>query len=150
MASSSDSKGEEQPGGSAAEASPSCERERENISLRISKYEVNNLPIHSHPPSTFAKLCSKRNPLADLPPPTSLRWTTTGRAATPGDGAERALCVKYYRFSRANAVQLLRDEGILRPRAEAEDDDDVVEEAEAWGSEDEEAEGWGNDERERY
>jgi len=47
-------------------------------------------------------------------------------------------------------VQLLRDEGILRPRAEAEDDDDVVEEAEAWGSEDEEAEGWGNDERERY
>ena len=37
MASSSDSKGEEQPGGSAAEASPSCERERE----RIYAYEVN-------------------------------------------------------------------------------------------------------------
>ena len=40
-----------------------------------------------------------------------------------------------YRFSRANAVQLLRDEGILRPRAEADDDDDDVEEAEEWGSE---------------
>ena len=39
-----------------------------------------------------------------------------------------------YRFSRANAVQLLRDEGILRPRAERDDDDDV-EQAEAWGSE---------------
>jgi hypothetical protein len=36
-----------------------------------------------------------------------------------------------YRFSRANAVQLLRDEGILRPR---------VEEAEAWGSEDDDDE----------
>ena len=44
-----------------------------------------------------------------------------------------------YRFSRVNAVQLLRDEGILRPRAEAEhEDDDDVEEAEAWGSEEEE------------
>ena len=29
-----------------------------------------------------------------------------------------------YRFSRANAVQLLCDEGILRPRAGAEHDDD--------------------------
>jgi acyl dehydratase len=48
-----------------------------------------------------------------------------------------ALSVRY-RFSRANAVQLLRDQGILRPRAEAEHDDDDVEEAEAWGSEDEE------------
>ena len=46
-----------------------------------------------------------------------------------------------YRFSRANAVQLLRDQGILRPRAEAEaDDDDDVEEAEGWGSEEEEEE----------
>jgi hypothetical protein len=38
-----------------------------------------------------------------------------------------------YRFSRANAVQMLRDEGILRPRAGAKEDDDDVEEAEAWG-----------------
>jgi hypothetical protein len=38
-------------------------------------------------------------------------------------------------------VQLLRDQGILRPRAEAEaDDDDDVEEAEGWGSEEEEEE----------
>ena len=52
-----------------------------------------------------------------------------------------ALSVRY-RFSRANAVQLLRDEGILRPRADAEHDDDDddeeadddVEDAEAWGS----------------
>jgi hypothetical protein len=46
-----------------------------------------------------------------------------------------------YRFSRANAVQLLRDEGILRPRravADYDDDDDDVEEAEGWGSEEEE------------
>ena len=51
-----------------------------------------------------------------------------------------ALSVRY-RFSRANAVQLLRDEGILRPRAEAEHEaDDDVEEAEAWGSEEEEEE----------
>ena len=49
-----------------------------------------------------------------------------------------ALSVRYH-FSRANAVQLLRDEGILRPRAEAEHEaDDDVEEAEAWGSEEEE------------
>ena len=46
-----------------------------------------------------------------------------------------------YRFSRANAVQLLRDEGILRPRAAAEHEaDDDVEEAEAWGSEEEDEE----------
>jgi hypothetical protein len=46
-----------------------------------------------------------------------------------------------YRFSRANAVQLLRDQGILRPRAEAEqDDDDDVEEAEGWGSEEDDEE----------
>ena len=46
-----------------------------------------------------------------------------------------------YRFSRANAVQLLRDEGILRPRAEAEHEaDDDVEEAEEWGSEEEDEE----------
>jgi hypothetical protein len=38
-----------------------------------------------------------------------------------------------YRFSRANAVQLLRDEGILRPRAGAEHDDDE-EEAEGSGT----------------
>ena len=51
-----------------------------------------------------------------------------------------ALSVRY-RFSRANAVQLLRDEGILRPRAGAEHaDDDDVEEAEAWGSEEEDEE----------
>ena len=50
-----------------------------------------------------------------------------------------ALSVRY-RFSRANAVQLLRDEGILRPRVEADDDDDDVEEAEAWGSEEEDEE----------
>ena len=51
-----------------------------------------------------------------------------------------ALSVRY-RFSRANAVQLLRDQGILRPRAEAEqDDDDDVEEAEGWGSEEDEEE----------
>jgi glucose/arabinose dehydrogenase len=56
-----------------------------------------------------------------------------------------ALSVRY-RFSRANAVQLLRDQGILRPRADAEhnddddDDDDDVEEAEGWGSEEEEEE----------
>jgi hypothetical protein len=49
-----------------------------------------------------------------------------------------ALSVRY-RFSRANAVQLLRDEGILRPRVEADEDDDV-EEAEGWGSEEEEEE----------
>jgi hypothetical protein len=42
-----------------------------------------------------------------------------------------------YRFSRANAVQLLRDKGILRQRAEHDDDDDDVEEAEAWGSDEE-------------
>jgi hypothetical protein len=37
-----------------------------------------------------------------------------------------------YRFSRANAVQLLRDQGILRPRAEAEagDDDEEKEQEE--------------------
>jgi WD40 repeat protein len=52
-----------------------------------------------------------------------------------------ALSVRY-RFSRANAVQLLRDEGILRPRAEAEHEaDDDVEEAEEWGSEEEDEEG---------
>ena len=34
-----------------------------------------------------------------------------------------ALSVRYH-FSRANAVQLLRDEGILRPRAEAEHEAD--------------------------
>jgi len=50
-----------------------------------------------------------------------------------------ALSVRY-RFSRANAVQLLRDEGILRPRTEADTDDDDVEEAEAWGSEEEDEE----------
>jgi glucose/arabinose dehydrogenase len=51
-----------------------------------------------------------------------------------------------YRFSRANAVQLLRDEGSLRPRAEAEhDDDDDVEEAEEWGREEE----GGEEERQR-
>jgi hypothetical protein len=51
-----------------------------------------------------------------------------------------ALSVRY-RFSRANALQLLRDEGILRPRAGAEgEDDDDVEEAEEWGSEEEEEE----------
>jgi hypothetical protein len=37
-------------------------------------------------------------------------------------------------------VQLLRDEGILRPHAEADEDDDV-EEAEGWGSEEEGAQG---------
>ena len=38
-------------------------------------------------------------------------------------------------------MQLLRDEGILRPRAEAQHEaDDDVEEAEAWGSEEEEEE----------
>jgi Lon protease-like protein len=42
-----------------------------------------------------------------------------------------------YRFSLANAVQLLRDQGILRPHA-GHDDDDDVEEAEGWGSEEEE------------
>jgi len=45
--------------------------------------------------------------------------------------AVRVLSV-HYRFSGANAVQLLRDEGILRQRAETEhddDDDDDVEEA---------------------
>ena len=47
-----------------------------------------------------------------------------------------------YRFSLANAVQLLRDEGILRPHAEADEDDDV-EEAEGWGSEEEEEDGNG-------
>jgi hypothetical protein len=52
-----------------------------------------------------------------------------------------------YRFSRANAVQLLRDEGILRPRAEAEHEaDDDVEEAEEWGNE--EGEEWGSEEEE--
>ena len=40
----------------------------------------------------------------------------------------------HFRFSRANAVQLLRDEGTLRPRAEAKHDDDV------WSSEEEEQE----------
>ena len=49
-----------------------------------------------------------------------------------------ALSVRY-RFSRANAVQLLRDEGILLPRAEAKHDDDV-EEAEGWSSEEEDDE----------
>ena len=48
-----------------------------------------------------------------------------------------ALSVRYH-FSRANAVQLLRDEGILRPHAEAEHED--VEEAEAWGSEEDDEE----------
>ena len=44
-----------------------------------------------------------------------------------------------FRSSRANAVQLLRDEGtlILRPHAEADEDDDI-EEAEGWCSEEEE------------
>jgi DNA-binding beta-propeller fold protein YncE len=56
------------------------------------------------------------------------------------EAAVAALSVRY-RFSRANAVQLLRDQGILRPRAEAEnDDDDDVEEAEGWGSEEDDDE----------
>ena len=48
-----------------------------------------------------------------------------------------------YRFSLPNAVQLLRDQGILRPRRAAaiyDDDDDDVEEAEGWGSEEEDSE----------
>ena len=50
-----------------------------------------------------------------LPPPAS-RLTTTRCDA---EAVVAALSARY-RFSRANAVQLLRDEGILRPRAEAE------------------------------
>ena len=54
------------------------------------------------------------------------------------EGVVTALSTRY-RFSRANAVQLLRDQGILRPRAEVEHDDDV-EEAEGWDSEEDEEE----------
>jgi len=56
------------------------------------------------------------------------------------EAAVAALSV-HYRFPRAGAVQLLRDQGILRPRAEAEQDDDDVEEAEGWGSEEDEEDG---------
>ena len=59
----------------------------------------------------------------------------------PDTDDERACCEAVvavlsvrYRFSRVNAVQLLRDEGILCPRVAADDD---VEEAEGWGSEEE-------------
>ena len=55
------------------------------------------------------------------------------------EAAVAALSARY-RFSLPNAVQLLRDQGILRPRRAAAEDDDDVEEAEAWGSEEEEEE----------
>ena len=81
-----------------------------------------------------------------LPEPVPLPPSTTSLPMDddwPNCDAEAvvaALSVRY-RFSRANAVQLLRDQGILRPRAEAEqDDDDDVEEAEGWGSEEDDDE----------
>ena len=58
------------------------------------------------------------------------------------EAAVAALSARY-RFPLPNAVQLLRDQGILRPRraaAEQDDDDDDVEEAEGWGSEEEDSE----------
>ena len=56
------------------------------------------------------------------------------------EAAVAALSARY-RFSLPNAVQLLRDAGILRPRAgHDDDDDDDVEEAEGWGSEEEDSE----------
>ena len=60
-------------------------------------------------------------------------------AACDAEAVVTALSVRY-RFSRANAVQLLRDQGILPQReaaAVAEEDDDV-EEAEDWESDEEE------------
>ena len=54
-------------------------------------------------------------------------------AACDAEAVVTALSVRY-RFSRANALQLLRDQGIL-PQREAEEDD--VEEAEDWESEQE-------------
>ena len=54
------------------------------------------------------------------------------------EAAVAALSARY-RFSLPNAVQLLRDQGILRPRRAAADydDDDDIEEAEGWGIEEE-------------
>ena len=51
------------------------------------------------------------------------------------EAAVAALSARY-RFSLPNAVQLLRDQGILRPRAGRDDDNDVKE-AEGCGSEEE-------------
>ena len=57
-------------------------------------------------------------------------------AACDAEAVLTALSVRY-RFSRADALQLLRDQGIL-PQREAEEDD--VEEAEDWESDEEEEE----------
>ena len=60
-------------------------------------------------------------------------------AACDAEAVVTALSVRY-RFSRANAVQLLRDQGILpqREAAAEEEEEDDVEEAEDWESEEEE------------
>ena len=59
-------------------------------------------------------------------------------AACDAEAVVTALSVRY-RFSRANAVQLLRDQGILpqREAAAEEEEEDDVEEAEDWESEEE-------------
>ena len=57
-------------------------------------------------------------------------------AACDAEAVVTALSVRY-RFSRANALQLLRDQGIL-PQRKAEEDD--VEEAEDWESDEEDEE----------
>ena len=57
-------------------------------------------------------------------------------AACDAEAVVTALSVRY-RFSRADALQLLRDQGIL-PQREAEEDD--VEEAEDWESDEEDEE----------
>ena len=59
-------------------------------------------------------------------------------AACDAEAVVTALSVRY-RFPRANAVQLLRDQGILPQReAAVEEEEDDVEEAEDWESEEEE------------
>ena len=59
-------------------------------------------------------------------------------AACDAEAVVTALSVRY-RFSRANAVQLLRDQGILpqREAAAEEEEEDDVEEAEDWESDEE-------------
>ena len=73
-----------------------------------------------------------REPPSELPPldPARSEDMEDDWARCNAEAVVAALSARY-RFSRANAVQLLRDEGILRPR---------VEEAEAWGSEEDDDE----------
>ena len=62
-------------------------------------------------------------------------------AACDAEAVVAALSVRY-RFSRANAVQLLRDRGILPQRQEEEEEEEEeVEEAEDWESDEDEGAG---------